>query len=829
MTSPTLLGGPLLPAHREHLRASGLDDETIATAGIRSLDERDAEAAGFPRGLRGIGFPYPGTAVRVRGREIPYYRLRVDADRVRRDGQKYENPLGNRIEEGLTFYPYVPPGVEGLRKDAGAPIVVTEGEKKGLKLTQEGFPAIGLPGVFMFCDPRSEAPPERKPLHPELKRWRWRDRVVYLCFDSDRVEKDAVAVAHERLCRRLTEAGALVRVVRVPGLRGGPKVGADDFLVAHGPEAFRQFVLDARPWAPWTDFLDLLPDALPVEAVAVALAPIARRLRDAGPSERRSFVEVACARHPHLAPGEVLRATTGGIVRAANDGAEPPRIQVNDRQVRDIVDEAWAILRRSPEGARLFRRGRGLVFVDDPSDGSGEVLPADASLLAALLNRAATWVSVGDDGERNARLPVDVVRDMVALPDARLARLDSVVRAPVFLSDGRPAMEGGYHAADRLYHLADPALLEAIPELPEAPTPEHVAAARDLLFDDLLADFPFASESARAHALAALLQPFVRRLVRGPTPMVLVEAPSEGTGKGLLAAVIHQVATGRPPEPTTLPRGEDEIRKKITSMLVGSPEVVLIDNVAHALDSESLAAALTAEEWVDRRLGQSEMLRLPNRALWLVTANNPVLSRENARRAVRVRLDAAVEEPWRRTSFKHARLLDWLAANRGRVVGALLTLSRSWLAAGSPTGTERLGSFEGWSAVLGGIVEYAGVPGFLADRDAMAVVVDPEEAEWGGLVAAWAEGRGGESVDARELMDLAAANRLLGLDERSASDAAARSRFSKALAKRRDRVYGGCRIVLGRDAKRRQNCYRLEGFAVGAGRQEVRAEDGEAA
>jgi hypothetical protein len=55
-------------------------------------------------------------------------------------------------------------------------VFVTEGEKKALKLTQEGFPAIGLPGVFLFSDPRSDKRPSRKPLHPELKRWRWRRR-----------------------------------------------------------------------------------------------------------------------------------------------------------------------------------------------------------------------------------------------------------------------------------------------------------------------------------------------------------------------------------------------------------------------------------------------------------------------------------------------------------------------------------------------------------------------------------------------------------------------------------------------------------------------------
>jgi hypothetical protein len=57
--------------------------------------------------------------------------------------------------------------------------------------------------------------------------------------------------------------------------------------------------------------------------------------------------------------------------------------------------------------------------------------------------------------------------------------------------------------------------------------------------------------------------------------------------------------------------------------------------VSQALDSEGLAAVLTAEVWADRLLGQTRVVEVPNRALWLATANNPVVSRENARRSVR--------------------------------------------------------------------------------------------------------------------------------------------------------------------------------------------------
>ena len=45
--------------------------------------------------------------------------------------------------------------------------------------------------------------------------------------------------------------------------------------------------------------------------------------------------------------------------------------------------------------------------------------------------------------------------------------------------------------------------------------------------------------------LAALLLPFVRRMVHGPTPLHLIESPSPGTGKSLLAKVISKIALAR--------------------------------------------------------------------------------------------------------------------------------------------------------------------------------------------------------------------------------------------------------------------------------------------
>ena len=160
---------PLHEHHRTHLQESGLSDETIVRAGLRSIDAREAQAHGYARGVAGLLIPYHHTSIRVRGRDLPYTRLRVEPELRRSPGQKYESPLKQRIQAGLNFHIYMPPGVDQLRRDRARPILVTEGEKKALKLTQEGLPALGLGGVWMFADPGQaqgspqDLPPPRPP------------------------------------------------------------------------------------------------------------------------------------------------------------------------------------------------------------------------------------------------------------------------------------------------------------------------------------------------------------------------------------------------------------------------------------------------------------------------------------------------------------------------------------------------------------------------------------------------------------------------------------------------------------------------------------------
>jgi hypothetical protein len=367
--------------------------------------------------------------------------------------------------------------------------------------------------------------------------------------------------------------------------------------------------------------------------------------------------------------------------------------------------------------------------------------------------------------------------------------LDRVVHTPVFGRAGELLAGPGYHGAARIYHDPHP----DAPAIPDTePTPEQVEHARALIMDDLLADFPFVDEADKAHAVALLLLPFVRAMIPGPTPLHMIEAPTMGSGKGLLADVLTAVSTGAPPAPMAEARDDDEWRKRITSTLLGAPSHVMLDNLNRTLDSGSLAAALTATMWEDRLLGMSQNVRLPVSVVWLATANNPTLTSEIARRAVRIRIDPRIDRPWLRTGFKHDNLRQWAGENRGALVAACITLIRAGLPSGTPGRT--LGTFEAWSDVMGRILSGVGIPGFLDNLVKLYDAADTEGQRWRAVVDVWWDAHGSTRVKAAQVYQ-AITEAGIDMELRGKTEKAQQSAFGKALAKMKDRVVNGYQIV----------------------------------
>ena len=708
-------------------------------------------------------------------------------------------------------------------------VIITEGVTDCISLMEHGFPVVSPVTVQI-----READWER--LLPKLAGV----KSVFICQDNEVSEAGMQGAL--KSARVLAKHGISTRVAVLPlgekqlaareqlaALAAGAK--ASDELLAEAKIDVNEFFASGKTAA---DFEAILSTAATPLELAIGrldastpegeledlLGPVLQEVGQMGPIERERHLRLIQARYgKSKLPVSVLRQQMKVVVldgktrsrhsrsreSAAGGGASTkpafPKIQINDRQLREIVSDGWSAIHRAneqgckiyPHTPFLFHRAGRLVRLVIGEFGP-EIDEMDEDAVFGLLARTADWHRATEDADVETSPPRDAARDMLAYPDLHLPMLEGVISTPVFGRQGALIMTDGYHQDDRVWLTSDSSLnLEA---LPDEPTAEDIAAARTLLIDDLLVDFPFVDESDRAHGIAAMLLPFVRRMIDGPSPMHLIEAPTMGSGKGLLANLISIVATGTACEARTLPENEDELRKMLTAELMKGRPIILLDNAndRKQLHSSSLASVLTSVRWTDRKLGESVMASVPNHAVWLMTANNPNLHLELTRRCIRVRIDPRVDRPWKRTSFKHPEITSWAKENRSELVRAILTMIRAWMAAGKPLDAARLGSFERWSSVIGGILHVAGVPGFLANLDQLYEAADIEGQAWREFTAIWWQAFKGEPKKVSELNQFCEERELM---LRLRGDGSARSqqiRLGNALGNCRDRSFDGLRV-----------------------------------
>jgi len=380
--------------------------------------------------------------------------------------------------------------------------------------------------------------------------------------------------------------------------------------------------------------------------------------------------------------------------------------------------------------------------------------------------------------------------------------LGGILRTPVYNAAGVLETREGYSKALEMFlDLGG----RAVPEVPGKPTPEDVGAARALLLDELLCDFPFTDDASRAHAVALGLQPLARALIGGPTPLYGIEAPVRGTGKTLLATLMGYIVTGQEVGVIAAPTGggkdsDDEWRKTIVAELGNSPTVVLFDN-ASEIDSKTLASSITAMTVKARILGYSKMFTARNVFTWVFTANNPQLSSEIARRTVAIRLESPFEEPELREGFKHPNLTQWVRENRERLLWALLVLIQNWLSLGRPLCSKTLGSFEDWVGVMGGILETAEIPGFLDNIKTAQRMTTNDAQQWREFTEAWWGEHQDTALTSGVLLRLALSGEHLGhilnakgRDGKERTERAVQTAFGMEL-KRRAETVGGGRII----------------------------------
>jgi len=410
----------------------------------------------------------------------------------------------------------------------------------------------------------------------------------------------------------------------------------------------------------------------------------------------------------------------------------------------------------------------GAPVVVEAVSGAGEVtagdedvpLPLAASplrppLLASLLAEHAD-VRRPDVNKNNQPIDVEVSPPSPVLA-AVLARrrwpglpaLRKIISTPVLRLDGTLLQQPGYDPPTGFY-LATKTHLGPVPE---HPTPDQVAEARQFLLDKFLRDFPWRSPADRANYLALLVTPIIRPYTRSLAPFGLIEASMPGSGKTILTSCVGLLVGQRV---LTWPESDEELRKTVTTVLADQGGVVVFDNLTEGtvIDSAVLARLVTERTWTDRRLSTNAAATHPNDRLWLATGNNLRTGGDMASRTVWVRLDPDCPRPEARTGFTIPHLDTWILdpANQATALRHLLVLILDWTAAGAPTtsAVPTMRQFTRWAQRLGGFLTHHGVPGFL-DNTEHGLELDDDAAEWQAFLTRWHHLHASAPLTANEL------------------------------------------------------------------------------
>lgn len=216
----------------EKLSSSGITLEQAEALGVYSV-ENAAELHESYQPLPALVIPYydlNGAPLVPLPNWPEFYRIRYLKQPPSFGGKKAQRYAQEPDSGVCAYFPRVGADWEAIAADVNTPLLITEGELKAAKACIEGFPTIGLGGVYNFRSSKLGYG-----FLPELEAITWPRRCVYICFDSDYRTNPMVVKAMFELAEELCRRGALTFMLSLP--EGDSKIGLDDYLVEQGAES----------------------------------------------------------------------------------------------------------------------------------------------------------------------------------------------------------------------------------------------------------------------------------------------------------------------------------------------------------------------------------------------------------------------------------------------------------------------------------------------------------------------------------------------------------------------------------------------------------------
>jgi hypothetical protein len=320
---------------------------------------------------------------------------------------------------------------------------------------------------------------------------------------------------------------------------------------------------------------------------------------------------------------------------------------------------------------------------------------------------------------------------------------------------------------------------------------------------EIFDEFPFADDYGRSVALAMVLTALVRHSLPG-APLFGVSATMMGSGKTYLAQIPALLVLGRQVAVIAPARDPKEEGKAIFAFVLDGHLILLIDNVAHTMQSDTIAALLTSETYMDRILSATKGASVSSAVLIIVTGNGLQFAGDLTSRALTVNLDARTDHPEHRKFSRN--LVEWIPANRERLVAAALNFLRAWICTGERHAAEPWARFPEWDHLIRGAILWAGLPDPLFALRA-GERADPRRVEHEAVMGHWHAAFGHQPTPVRRAVQEAKALAVSAADDQRFLDALLDvagergevnvKRLGKWMAKLAGRIQGGMQIVQG--------------------------------
>jgi hypothetical protein len=227
----------------------------------------------------------------------------------------------------------------------------------------------------------------------------------------------------------------------------------------------------------------------------------------------------------------------------------------------------------------------------------------------------------------------------------------------------------------------------------------------------LLKYFPWSDPARMSAQLLGMLTAFCREMYRGRAPMFVLNSNLPESGKSTLARLIMELVFGQIGSTRLNLKDEYGTEQKLHTIARNFKPVLWIDDMKGKIFSNDLNEWLTQPSRAGRILGGQEEFNVPVRTITLMTGAQLDLDDHLNRRAIWVDLFPRTPGNQRVLPTDAVRIdEDWFrdAGERSRVLSALWAAVRNWDGMNRPGPSRRVGSFEGWSGIVPGMVTALG-------------------------------------------------------------------------------------------------------------------------